>query len=124
MAVENNIEKKFIAFIKSVVPNDWPVSGEIPEVKPDKFIVCERTGGPSDNIGRIEQPEIIVSFYHKTSQQEASDLALATDIKIMREFVQLNEVSKVERLSLVRLDDLVIKYRRYQGYYSFVHHLV
>lgn len=124
MAVENNIEKKLIAFIKSVVPADWPVSGDIPENKPPKFIVCERTGGPADSIGRIEEPEIIVSFFHKTSQQEASDLAVATDIKILREFKNRPEISKADRLSLVRLDDTVIKYRRYQGYYSFVHHLV
>ena len=124
MAVDNNIEKKLIAFIKSVVPGDWPVHGEVPEDKPDKFIVCERTGGPGDKIGRIEKPEIIVSFYHKTSQQAASDMAVATDIKILRDFKQRTEVSSAERMSLVRLDDLTIKYRRYQGYYAFVHHLV
>ena len=121
--MDNNIEKKLIAFIKSVVPADWPVSGEVPETG-DQYIVVERTGGPSDKIGRIEQPELIVSYSHKTSQQAASDIAIATDIKIMREFVQRTEVSSAERLSLVRLDDLVKKYRRYQGYYSFVHHLV
>lgn len=41
MAAENNIEKKLIAFLKDVVPNDWPVSGEIPEDKPEKYIVIE-----------------------------------------------------------------------------------
>lgn len=122
--MNNNIEKKMITFLKSVVPSDWPVSGEVPEDDADQYIVVERTGGPSDRIGRIEQPELIISYCHKTSQQAASDLAIATDIKIMREFIQRTEVSSAERLSLVRLDDLVKKYRRYQGYYSFVHHLV
>lgn len=124
MAVNNNIEKKMIAFLKANVPADWKVSGEIPEVKPDQFIVVERTGGPSDSIGRIEEPEMLVSYYHKTSQQEASDLAVATDIKIMRDFKATDPaISSSFRNSLIRLDDTVIKYRRYQGYYTFTHHL-
>ena len=123
MVVQNNIEKKVIAFLKTVVPAEWKVFGEIPESRPDQYILVERTGGPSDMIGRVEEPELIISFTHKTSQQIASDMAIATDIKIVRDLKAINEISRVQRLSLVRLDDLVTKERRYQGYYSIVHHL-
>ena len=98
----------------------WEAFGDIPEEKPEKFIVVERTGGSVNSV-RIERPEITISFYHKTSSSEAAEVALATDIKLRAEIIEQPNISKVERNSLVRLDDLIIKYPRYMAYYSFVH---
>jgi hypothetical protein len=116
----NNIEEKIIAWLTANVPEDWPVSGDVPEDKPDKFIIVERTGGGVVS-ERLEQPDITIRFYNKKSAAEASNLAIETDIKLRREIPQVRNISKVQRLSLVRLDDLVIKYPTYQAYYSFVH---
>lgn len=123
MEVNNNIETKMIAFLNANLPSGWKAYGEIPETRPTQYVLVERTGGPADTIARIERPELIISYTHKTSQKEASNTSLAMDTKIIRDFKKLPEVSRTERLSLVRLDDLVTKERRYQGYYSFTHHL-
>ena len=117
--MENNIEAILIKYFNDNLPEGWEAFADIPDVKPDQYVQVERTGGPVGSV-RIEVPEVIVSFYHKTSAVEASKVALDMDIKMRAEIIRHNAVSKAERLSLVRLDDLVTKYRRYQAYYSFV----
>lgn len=113
------IESKLISWLNANV-DGWEAFGDIPEEKPEKFIIVERTGGPVDSV-RIERPEVTISFFHKTSSSEAAEVAVATDIKLRAEIINDNSISKVERNSLVRLDDLIIKYPRYMAYYSFVH---
>lgn len=115
-----NIEETVIAWLNANLPEGWKASGDVPEDKPEKFVVVERTGGPVDVV-RLERPELTIGYFHKTSASEAGDVALAMDIKIRAEITKVNNISRVQRMSLVRLDDLVIKYPRYQGYYSFVH---
>ena len=117
--MQNNIEAILIGWLKDNLPEGWSVSSDVPETKPEKFVTVERTGGPVSSV-RIEQPEVIVSFYHATDAVECSRVALATDIKLRAEIIQQPNVSKIDRMSLVRLDDLVSKFRRYQAYYSFV----
>lgn len=117
--MEKNIEAIVIGWLNENLPEGWSASADIPEVKPKQFVTVERTGGPVAMV-RLEQPEVIVSFYHETDATEASKVALETDIKMRHDIVRHNSVSKIDRMSLVRLDDLVSKYRRYQGYYSFV----
>lgn len=118
--IDNNIESVVINYLKENLPEGWSVSSDIPEVKPKKFVTVERTGGGVTSV-RVEQPEVIVSYYHQTDPVEASNVAVAMDIKLRAEIIEQPNVSKVERLSLVRLDDLAAKFRRYQAYYSFVH---
>ncbi len=98
----------------------YTASGDIPEVRPKKFIVVERTGGPVDSV-RIERPEVTISFYNADSAADAASTAVQTDIKLRAELPLLPQISKIERNSLVRLDDLVIKCPRYLAYYSLVH---
>lgn len=119
--MESNIEAILIAWLNTEgnLPDGWSAYTDTPEVRPDKYVLIERTGGPVNSV-RIEQPEVIISFYHKTSSLEASTVAFHTDKKLRAEIIKNNAVSRVQRLSLVRLDDLVTKYRRYQAYYSFV----
>lgn len=117
--MENNIEAILISWLNANLPDGWKAFADVPEVKPDKYVQVERTGGPVGSV-RIEVPEVIISFNHKSSAVEASKVALETDIKMRAEIIKHDAVSKAERLSLVRLDDLVTKYRRYQAYYSFV----
>ena len=114
-----NIESKLITWLNKNLPEGWEAFGDIPEEKPDQFVIVERTGGPVDNV-RIERPEITVSYYHKSSASTASDVSLEMDKKIRLEFVAEPNVSKVERNSLVRLDDMILKWPRYFAYYSFV----
>lgn len=106
----------------SNLPVGWEAFGSIPEVKPDRFVLVERSGGPVDNVS-IERPDLTIRFFDKDSADNAGDVASATDKKIRLEFVQLPNVSKVERNSLQRLDDLVIKWPTYMGFYSFVYHV-
>jgi len=113
------IESILISWLNTNVEG-WEAFGDIPEEKPEKFIVVERTGGSVNSV-RIERPEITISFYHKTSSSVAAEVALATDIKLRAEIIEQPNISKVERNSLVRLDDLIVKYPRYMAYYSFVH---
>lgn len=102
------------------LPAGWSAFGSIPEEKPDMFVVVERSGGPVDNV-RIDRPDLTIRFFHKDSADTAGDVAAATDKKIRLEFLQLPNVSKVERNSLARLDDLVIKWPTYMAFYSFVY---
>jgi len=102
------------------LPAGWEAFGSIPEVKPDMFVVVERTGGPVDNVS-IERPDLTIRYFHKDDADLAGDVATDTDKKIRLEFIQFPNVRKVERNSLVRLDDLVIKWPTYMGYYSFVY---
>jgi len=102
------------------LPAGWEAFGSIPEVKPDMFVVVERTGGPVDNVS-IERPDLTIRYFHKDDADLAGDVATDTDKKIRLEFIAFPNVSKVERNSLVRLDDLVIKWPTYMGYYSFVY---
>lgn len=118
--MDNNIESVLINYLKDNLPEGWTVSSDVPQNKPEKFVVVERTGGGVTNV-RIEQPEVIISYYHAESAPEASKVAVDMDIKLRAEIIAQPNVSKVERMSLVRLDDLTVKYKRYQAYYSFVH---
>lgn len=113
------IESKLISWLNANV-DGYEAFGDIPEERPKKFIIVERTGGPVDNV-RIERPEVTVSFYNSESASEVAEVALATDIKLRAEFINDQSISKIERNSLVRLDDLIIKCPRYLAYYSFVH---
>jgi hypothetical protein len=117
---DNNIESILIAWLSANLPSGWSVSSDIPENKPDKFVTVERTGGPVDSV-RIEEPEVIISYYSNGSASEVSKVSLDMDIKLRAEIIQHDNVSRVRRMSLVRLDDLTIKFKRYQAYYSFVH---
>lgn len=118
--IDNNIESVVINYLKENLPVGWSVSSDVPETKPEKFVTVERTGGGVTSV-RVEQPEVIVSYYHQNDPVAASNVAVAMDIKLRAEIIAQPNVSKVERLSLVRLDDLAAKFRRYQAYYSFVH---
>lgn len=116
------IESLMISWLNSDnrLPEDWEAFGSIPADKPDKFVVVERTGGPSDNV-RLDRPDLTIRFFCKDDADAAGDVALATDAKIRLEFIDQRNVSKVQRNSLTRLDDLIIKWPTYMGFYSFVY---
>jgi hypothetical protein len=118
------IESLMISWLNSgdILPDGWEAFGSIPEVKPEKFVIVERSGGPVDNV-RIERPDLTIRYFCKDDADAAGDVATQTDKKIREQFVALPNVSKVERNSLLRLDDLIIKWPTYMGYYSFVYHV-
>jgi hypothetical protein len=119
-----DIETLMISWLNSGgrLPAGWEAFGSIPEIKPEKFVLVERSGGPVDNVS-IERPDLTIRFFCRDSADVAKTVATATDKKIRLEFVTQPNVSKVERNSLLRLDDLVIKWPTYMGYYSFVYHV-
>lgn len=119
-----NIETLMINWLNSggILPTGWEAFGSIPAEKPAKFVLVERTGGPVDNVS-LERPDLTIRFFCRDSADEASKVATATDKKIRLQFVSQPNVSKVERNSLLRLDDLIIKWPTYMGYYSFVYHV-
>lgn len=114
-----NIEKTVIKWLTDRPEITWPVFADIPENRPEYYITVERTGGSRGTV-RIEEPELLISVNHNSSALEASDMALKIDSMIDNIRLE-NSISNVERLSFSRLDDLAIKYRRYQIYYVFTH---
>lgn len=118
------IESVMIQWLNSgnILPEGWEAFGSIPETKPDQFVLVERSGGPLDNVS-IERPDLTIRYFCKGDADTAGDVAVNTDKLIREEFLKLPNVSKVERNSLLRLDDLIIKWPTYMAYYSFVYHV-
>lgn len=109
-----NIESIVIGFLDANKPDDWFVYGDMPKDRPEKFVLVDRTGGPRDYIVQ-DRAEILIEVYHKDSREEASDEAnRISDILINLE--QIESVMRAKVTSVVKLDDLIGQYFRYQIY--------
>lgn len=109
-----NIEEIVIGFIDANKSTGWNVYGDMPKTRPTSFVLVDRTGGPREYIVQ-DRAEIVIEVYHKTSRESASDEAnrIADIIKNLEE---LEPVMRAKVTSLVKLDDLLGQYWRYQIY--------
>ena len=107
-----NVEEIVVAWLGTV--SDYEVSGDMPEQRPEKFILVDRTGGPRESMV-LDQAEILIEVYNKTSRLEASNEAQ----KIADAITQLLDQEPITRArvnSLVNLNDIIGSYNRYQIY--------
>lgn len=115
--VSPNTETLVIEWLSSLpdVYGAWPVSGDIPGTRPAQFITVDRTGGPREAMV-LDNAAILIEVYHKTSSLAASTLAnsIADQVPQLRAWAESITGASVN--SLVRLDDIIGEYNRYQIY--------
>jgi hypothetical protein len=109
-----NVEEIVIAYLPDVVGEDWAVSGDMPDPRPESFILVDRTGGPRESMV-LDKAEILIEVYHKTSRPAASNMAqhIADNITALQEH---EAITRARVNSVVNLGDLIGGYQRYQVY--------
>lgn len=110
----NNVEKIVIGWLQNKYGAAWPVSGDMPPKRPEKFILVDRTGGPREAMV-LDQSEILIEVYHKSSRVEASDMAQLIGDELTELLVN-EPITKAKVNSLIKLDDTIGQYYRYQVY--------
>lgn len=110
----NNVEKIVINWLSDTYGEDWLVSGEQQKERPTQYILVDRTGGPRESMV-LDQAEILIEVYHKDSRVSASDKAneIADAIPGL---VSVESITRAKVNSVVKLDDLIGQYFRYQVY--------
>ena len=113
--MSKNIEETVITWLESTVDQDYKVFGDQPNTKPDSYILVDRTGGPRESMV-LDQAEILIEVYHKTSRLKASRKAddIADIIHKLLEFD--DNITRAVVNSVVNLDDTIAQYHRYQIY--------
>ena len=109
-----NVEKIVIGWLTANLNSGWAVFGDKPKLRPEKYVLVDRTGGPRESMV-LDKAEILVEVYHKSSRSEASDKAYEI-ADLIPELRALEPVTRAEVNSLIKLDDLVGQYWRYQIY--------
>lgn len=109
-----NIEKVIIAWLSANVGSGWLVFGDQPSPRPEKYLTVDRTGGPRESMV-LDKAEILIEVYHKTSRVDASDKAYEL-ADILPNLTTLEPITRSKVNSVVKLDDLVGQYWRYQIY--------
>ena len=109
-----NVEKIVIGWLNANAGTGWQVYGDMPKERPDKFILVDRTGGPRESMV-LDKAEVLIEVYHKDSRVDASDKA--QDIAdIIPQLIAIESVTRAKVNSVVKLDDLIGQYWRYQIY--------
>lgn len=118
MSSTPNVEATVIAWLNSKLANDWAAYGEKPKTTAgginDKYILVDRTGGPRESMV-LDQAEILIEVYHKTSRAAASEMANEI-ADAVPELLNTENITRARVNSLVRLDDTIAQYYRYQIY--------
>lgn len=109
-----NIEEIVIGFLAANKPTGWEVYGDMPKERPEAFILVDRTGGPREFVVQ-DRAEILIEVYHRDSRETASDQANVI-ADIVKNLEVLEPVMRAKVTSLVKLDDLLGQYWRYQIY--------
>lgn len=110
-----NVEKEVITWLETFLTDEWPVFGDTPKNKPDNgYILVDRTGGPRESMV-LDRAEILIEVYHKESRVLASDKAheIADALHLL---LERESITRAVENSLVRLDDTINQYFRYQLY--------
>lgn len=109
-----NVEKVVISWLETLLTDAWPVFGDTPREKPFKYALVDRTGGPRESMV-LDQAEILIEVYHKDSRVAASDEAqlIADAIPSLK---QIESITRAKVNSIVKLDDTINQYFRYQIY--------
>lgn len=109
-----NVEKLVIAWLDQLADVPVPVYGDKPSTLPESFMLVDRTGGPRESMV-LDTAEILIEIYHKTSRVTASDYAniIADHIP---ELTAVESITRAKVNSVVKLDDVIGQYFRYQIY--------
>lgn len=114
MSDKPNVEKLVIAWLGTVAGGDWSVQGDMPENRPPKFILVDRTGGPRESMV-LDKAEILIEVYHQDSRATASDKANEI-ADLIPQLLSEQSITHATVNSVVNLDDLIGGYHRYQIY--------
>lgn len=109
-----NVEKVIIGWLTANIGDGWVVFGDMPKTRPEKFVLVDRTGGQRESMV-LDKAEILVEVYNKNSRVDASDKAQEL-ADILPQLVHLEPITHSKINSLVKLDDLIGQYWRYQIY--------
>lgn len=104
-----------IKWLNSIVGTGWSAYGDKPENAGDQYILVDRTGGPRESIV-LDQAEILIEVYHKTSRSTAKNKALDIADRITELLSYDDNITRAKVNSLVNLDDILAQYHRYQIY--------
>lgn len=109
-----NVEKLVISWLETYLTDAWPVFGDKPQDTPPNYLLVDRTGGPREHMV-LDRAEILIEVYHKDSRVQASDKAqeIADVITALEE---IECITHAEVNSIVKLDDTITQYFRYQIY--------
>lgn len=111
--MDNNVETVVIAWLDSITT--VPVSGDIPDPRPNQFITVDRTGGPREAMV-LDKAEILIEVYDKNSRLDASTLANTIADRIVELEAYSQNITHASINSVVNLNDLIGQYQRYQVY--------
>lgn len=109
-----NVEKLVIAWLDDHAQITWPVHGDMPDPRPESFILVDRTGGPRESMV-LDAAELLIEVYHQKSREMASDEANKI-ADLIPELKQLESITRAKVNSVIKLDDTIGKYYRYQIY--------
>lgn len=109
-----NVEKIVIGWLDANVGSGWNVYGDQPKDRSEKYILVDRTGGERDYLV-LDKAELLIEIYHKTSRVDASDKAQDI-VDLLPHLAAIEAITSAKVNSLVRLDDLIGQYFRYQIY--------
>lgn len=109
-----NVEIEVIGWLGSILSDTWLVFGDKPEDLPTSYVLVDRTGGPRVAMV-MDAAQILIEVYHKDSRQAASDKAneIADAIPNIK---SIESITRAEVNSVVKLDDTIAQYFRYQIY--------
>lgn len=118
-----NVEKLVIGWLEDHELITWPVFGDMPETepagdqptdRPEKFMLVDRTGGPREHMV-LDAAEILIEVYHRDSREMASDEANKI-ADLIPQLKQIESITRAKVNSVIKLDDTIGKYWRYQIY--------
>lgn len=115
----DNVEVLVIEWLATIMPG-VPISGDLPETRPDEFITVDRTGGPREAMV-LDRATILVEVYNRNSRLDASQMAqqIADQIRGLETYNQ--NITHADVNSLVSLDDIIGGFKRYQIYCDVYH---
>lgn len=118
MSSAANVEAVVINWLNAKLSDDWRAYGQKPKTTGGtdnlKFVLVDRTGGPRESMV-LDQAEILIEIYHKEDRAAASELAnMICDSA--PELLSIENITRARVNSLVRLDDTLTQYYRYQIY--------
>lgn len=113
-----DVEDVVLTWLKSWQTDGWQPYTDKPKTT-EKYILIDRTGGPREAMV-LDRAEILIEVYHKTDKRATKNKALEIADKIV-ELELVHNVQSAVVNSVVRLDDTLTKYYRYQVYVDVNH---
>lgn len=110
-----NIESSVITWLNNILDDGWVAYGDKPKDAPEKYILVDRTGGAREAMV-LDQAEILIEVYHKTSRSTASDKANEIADAIIQLEAYSQDITHASVNSVVNLDDTLAQFHRYQVY--------